>query len=188
MSPAAPTRASDQEEWISPTLGPGCRLLHHSAQSPDCRVDTKSSWSVKWDSLFSSSCLLSVCVHTSMCVWRPVVDVGYLPPSLPYVLEIGSFIELGTHWLDFSSTFPELGKEDTVPHFSHGHFSFRFSCLYYTRLIKWTVSRVLFLPLKRTYFLWWMWPWHSISGAIRNDPHLHYAKCHRACRTVQAAT
>lgn len=69
MSPAAPTRASDQEEWISPTLGPGCWLLHHSAQSPDCRVDIKSSSSVKMRlSLFFflfSSC---ICSHACMYV------------------------------------------------------------------------------------------------------------------------
>lgn len=33
MSPAAPTRASDREEWISPTPGPGCWLPYHSSES-----------------------------------------------------------------------------------------------------------------------------------------------------------
>lgn len=68
MSPAAPTLASDREEWISPTLGPGCWLLYHSAQSPDCRANIKSSASVKWDSLLLSLVIfLCACSHVCMC-------------------------------------------------------------------------------------------------------------------------
>lgn len=103
---------------------PGCWFLHHSAQSPDCRVDIKSSSSVKMRLSFFcflfSSCICShacICVHMRVCVWRSGLDAGHLPRSLSYVLGIGPFTEFGAHWQDVFSTFPTLGSLDSTARF-----------------------------------------------------------------------
>lgn len=93
------------------------------------------------------------CVHTCVfmfvcvCVFRPEVDVVHLP--LPYVFEIGSFIELRTHWLDSMPTSLVLGLwRHTLPFMQ----SFSFSCLYNSHFNGCTMSPVLFLPFKKNLF------------------------------------